>query len=151
MSRYVRFWGQEAYGDARRWTVPGSDLATRRDRLVEYLEHGDVLAQVAPASGAAAKAFFQAGDAPLATGTWAWNGTYGFTAIPSVQVQAYVAAIGYAFRHYQGKAAWRDADSFGFAWQPNNDLGVPAADFTTQSAAILDRMAASIHGLRDRE
>src|SRR5262245_57813428 len=145
MSRYVRFWGQEAYGDARKWAAPGSDLATRRDRLVEYLEYADVLAQVAPASGAAAKAFFQAGDAPLATGTWAWNGTFGFTAIPSVQVQAYVAAQIYAFRHYQGSAAWRDADSFGFAWQPNNSLGVPAADFTAQSAAILDRMAASIH------
>ena len=46
MSQYVRFWSQEVFGDVRKWAVPGADLATRRDRLVDYLEHVSVLSEV---------------------------------------------------------------------------------------------------------
>ena len=73
MSQYVRFWSQEVFGDVRRWAVPGEDLATRRDRLVDYVEHTSVLAQVSPPPAADLKAYMQAADTPLANAAWAFQ------------------------------------------------------------------------------
>jgi PKD repeat protein len=147
MPKYVRFWSQEAYADIRKWGVPGTDLATRRDRLTEYLQHVNVLAQVSPPEVAGVKSLLESADAPLATSVWAVTSGFGYTLAPVPQMQAFVASQVYAFRHYQGLAPYRDADSFGFAWSPNNNsgLGLTGPEFTAQSATILDRLAASIH------
>jgi PKD repeat protein len=145
MTRYVRFWSQEVFGDVRTWAVPGADLATRRDREVDFIEHVSVLSEVSPPPQAGVKAFIRATDAPLASGAWAWQDSYGYTFVPSAQMQAFVASQTYALRSYQARASWRDGDSFGFAWSPENTLGLPTAAFNAQSAAILDQLAASIH------
>jgi PKD repeat protein len=146
MSRYVRFWSQEVFGDVRDWAVPGADLSTRRDRLVDYVEHVSVLSEVSPPALADVKAFMRAADAPLANAAWAWPSTYGYTLTPSPQMQAYVASQTYALRNRQAQATWRDGDSFGFAWSPTNQyLKLPSTDFVQQGAAVLDQLAASIH------
>jgi PKD repeat protein len=148
MSQYVRFWSQEEFGDARRWAVPGADLATRRDRLVDYLEHVNVLSEVSPPPLADVKAFIRATDAPLANAAWAFQSSFGYTFVPSQQMQAYVASQTYALRSYQERAPWRNDDSFGFAWSPTNDpppFGLTKPEYTAQTATILDQLAASIH------
>jgi len=146
MGRYVHFWSQEVFGDIRNWAVPGADLSTRRDRLRDYVEHVSVLSEVSPPALDNLKTFIRATDAPLATAAWAWPSTYGYTLVPSLQMQAYIAAQTYALRNWQEQAPWRDGDSFGFAWSPTNQfLGLPSTAFVQQGAAILDQLAASIH------
>jgi PKD repeat protein len=145
MSQYVRFWSQEVFGDVRDWAVPGVDLGTRRDRLTDYVEHVSVLAEVSPAAAASANAFLRAADAPLANCAWAYSANYGYTLVPVATMQAYVASQVYALRHYQGGSSWLDGDSFGCAWTPENNLNLKSSDFVSQSAAILDQLAAAIH------
>jgi PKD repeat protein len=146
MTRYVRFWSQEVFGDVRNWAVPGADLATRRDREVDFTEHVSVLSEVSPPPQADVKAFIRATDAPLANAAWAWQNAFGYTFVPSTQMEAFVASQTYALRSYQARASGRDGDSFGFAWSPRNDeLGLSATGFAAQTAAILDQLAASIH------
>ena len=147
VNQYVRFWSQEVFGDMRNWAVPGSDLSTRRDRLVDYNEHASVLSEVSPPELADMKATIRTTDAPLANGSWAWASGYGNTVGPLAQMQAFVSSQVYALRSYQGRASWRDGDAFGFSWAPQNlaALGLTASQFTTQSAALLDQLAAAIH------
>ena len=147
MSEYVRFWSQEVYGDVRRWAVPGSDLDTRRDRLIEYVEHVSVLSEAAPPPLAELETFVRRTNAPLTNSAWAFQSAFGYTFVPSPQMQAYVASLTYAFRSSQGRAPWRSGDSFGFAWSPTNNpppFDLTQAEYVSQSAAILDQLAASI-------
>ena len=44
VNQYVSDWSQEVYGDVRGYAAPGADAATRRDALVDYLRHSDLLA-----------------------------------------------------------------------------------------------------------
>lgn len=147
MNRYVRFWSQEVFGDMRNWAVPGSDLPTRRARLVDYNEHVSVLSEVSPPENADMKSTIRVTDAPLANASWAWASGYGNTVGPLAQMAAFVSAEVYALRNYQGRASWRDGDAFGFSWAPQNlaALGLTSSQFTTQSAGLLDRLAAAIH------
>ena len=135
VNQYVRFWSQEVFGDMRNWAVPGSDLSTRRDRLVDYNEHTSVLSEVSPPELSDMKATIRTTDAPLANGSWAWASGYGNTVGPLAQMQAFVSSQVYALRSYQGRASWRDGDAFGFSWAPQNlaALGLTASQFTTQS------------------
>ena len=56
MNAYVSDWSQEVYGDVRGYAAPGADAATRRDALVDYLRHSDLLASAgATASGTATR------------------------------------------------------------------------------------------------
>ena len=74
------FWSQEVFGDVRDWAVPGTDIATRRDRLIDYLEHVSVLA--GGARGERRNATRRGADAPLANAAWAWTSGFGYTLGP---------------------------------------------------------------------
>jgi hypothetical protein len=146
MDKYVRFFSQEVYGDVRRWAVPGTDAASRRDRLVEYLEHTSVLSNVSPPDIAVQKDLLRATDAPTGNAAWSFTSGFGWTAVPYTTMRAYVASQTYAFRRHQALASWRADDSFGFAWSPNSTpAGMSNTDYVAQSALILDQLAASIH------
>jgi PKD repeat protein len=147
VNQYVAYWSQEVFGDVRNWAVPGTDNATRRDRLVEYLEQVSVLSQAAPAENADMTATLEAADAPLANAAWAWTSGFGYTLSPVTQMEAYVSSQVYALRNYQSRAPWLSGDAFGFAWSPQNlaALGLTPSQFTIQTAALLDRLAAAIH------
>jgi hypothetical protein len=136
MSAYVSDWSQELYGDVRDYAVPGADVATRRSETAAYLGHELNLATAAPADAASARAFLQAAYSPLANAAWAWTSAYGYTSVPFDQMQDYVSA--------QVAALRAGGDHFGFAWAPSNTLGLTAADYTSQTAAVLDRLAAAI-------
>jgi hypothetical protein len=139
MSAYVTDWSQEGYGDARHWAVPGADPTTRAASLNEYLQHEVALARVAPAPAAAASAFLASAYNPLANAAWAYDTAFGWTDVPHDLMQSYVSSQVSALRSYNGSR-------FGFAWAPKNLHGLAPADFTAQTGAILDRLAAAIAG-----
>jgi hypothetical protein len=136
MSTAVSDWSQEVYGDIRDYAVPGASPATRRDELAAYLGHELNLANAGPADVAPARAFLQASYSPLANAAWAWTASYGYTSVPVDQMQDFVTA--------QVAALRAGGDHFGFAWVPSNSLGLAAADYTAQTAAILDRLSAAL-------
>ena len=139
MSRYVSDWSQELYGDARNVLVPGADIATRRDSAVDYLEHELTLARVAPAEAAAARSFLETAYSPLANAAWQYETAFGWTNVTVDLMQHYVSTQLYALRHVRSTSGPANA---GFAWSPKNLSG--AADFATQSATLLERLAAAI-------
>jgi hypothetical protein len=142
MSAYVSDWSQEVYGDFRNYGVSGSTLPTRRDYLNDFLQHVLVLANAGP--DAIARSYLQTSYAPLANAAWAYSSGFGWTSIPFDQMQNYVSAQTYALRNFSAANA-QPQDRWGFAWAPNNTLGLSATDYTTQTGAILDRLAAAIH------
>jgi hypothetical protein len=139
MSAYVSDWSQEGYGDARNWAVPGADATARAASLNDYLQHEVALARVAPASGAAAASFLSSAYNPLANAAWAYDTAFGWTDVPHDLMQSYVSSQVSALRSYDGSR-------FGFAWAPKNLHALAPADFTAQTGAILDRLAAAIAG-----
>jgi Divergent InlB B-repeat domain/PASTA domain len=142
MSTYVRDWSQEAYGDFRNYGVAGSSLATRRDYLNDFLQHVLVLANAGPTTIATARSYLQTAYTPLANAAWAHTSGYGWTSIAYDQMENYVSAQVYAARSFSATQA---EDRMGFAWAPTNSLGLSSTDFTTQTGAILERLAAAIH------
>ena len=150
MSRYVRFYSQEVYGSITSWAVPGTTTDDRNGPLTDYLEHVATFASHAPADLATMSGYVAQSDTP--TGNAAWpRPAYGWppaaSSPPYTLVQSYVAAQVYAFRNYQ---ATRATETWGFAWNPTNfgtagDTNPPIPDFVNKTAAILDRLAASIH------
>jgi hypothetical protein len=139
MSAYVSDWSQELYGDVRTWAVPGSDAATRAASLNEYLQHEIALARVAPESGAAAASFLSSAYNPLANAAWAYETAFGWTNVPYDLMQSYVSSQVSALRSYDGSR-------FGFAWAPKNLNALATADFSAQTDAVLERLAAAISG-----
>jgi hypothetical protein len=139
MSAYVSDWSQELYGDVRTWAVPGTDPAARAASLNEYLQHEIALARVAPPSAAAAAAFLSSAYNPLANAAWAYDAAFGWTNVPYDLMQSYVSSQVNALRSF-------GASRFGFAWAPKNLNALATADFTAQTDAILDRLAAAIAG-----
>src|SRR5262249_60669349 len=69
---------------------------------------------------------------------------YGWTSIAHDQMENYVSAQTYALRSFSAANA-QPQDRWGFAWAPNNSLGLSSTDYTNQTGAILDRLAAAIH------
>jgi hemolysin type calcium-binding protein len=143
MAAYVEDWAQELYGDVRNYAVPGSLLPQRRDALNEYLQHELTLARAGTEVTAAARAFLEAAYSPLANAAWQWESAFGWTAVESDLMQHFVSAQGYALRHADA-AFGRARDHWGFAWAPRNGAATPSGDFTAQTGAILDRLAAAI-------
>ena len=143
MSAYVSDWSQEVYGDYRRVAVPGTTTQQRRDYLNEYLQHGIVLARVAPPTIEPARTYVQASYSPLANAAWQWDTGYGWTAIPFDQMESFVSEQVYALRSFSVMTAELE-DHWGFAWAPRNGTGLSSGDFAAQSGAILDRLAAAI-------
>jgi len=140
MSSYVSDFFQEVYGDVRNYAVPVQDAPTRATALNAYLQHLAALALApgAPAAEAAAHNFLSASYGPLANASWAWGSAYGWTQVPADVMADYVSAQTYAMR-LTGSAR------IGFAWNPLNSMGLSSGDFTAQVAAVLARLAGSIH------
>jgi hypothetical protein len=103
-----------------------------------------VLANAGPISIATARSYLQTAYSPLANAAWAYTSGYGWTSIPYDQMENYVSAQTYALRSFSATNA-QPQDHWGYAWAPNNSTGLASTDFTTQTGAILDRMAAAIH------
>jgi hypothetical protein len=143
MNAYVSDWSQEAYGDVRSFAVPGAALADRRDALVEYLRHMDLLATAGGATSGTANAFLSNAGSTLANAAWQWDSAFGWTAVDDVLMQQFVSAQVYALRSH-GVRAGRDTDRFGFAWAPKNLDALAPNDFTRRTGAVLDRIATAI-------
>ena len=148
MSAYVSDWSQEAYGDVRRYAVPGSSADQRRDYLVDYLEHVRVLAGVGPPTIDPARAYLATAYSPLANAAWQWASGYGWTSVPFDLMQSFVSGQVYALRYYSATSG-QPVDHFGFAWQPRNGSGLSTADYQAQGAAILDRLGSAIRDSGD--
>jgi hypothetical protein len=142
MDRAVRFWGQEVYGDARRWGVPGADSSDRRDYLNDFLQHAARLGSLAPNRYAAARAFLERAHTPVANAGWQWPAGLGWTMISGDQMRHFVSSQTHALRNV---AATRPGpERFGFAWAPNNASGIPEAEFVSQTDQLLDRLGTAI-------
>jgi hypothetical protein len=142
MSRAVRFWAQEVYGDARRWGVPGATVSLRRDHLNYFLQHAARLGSVAPARYRAASAYLARAHTPIANAGWQWPTGLGWTMVSGDQMRHFVSSQTYALRNY---AATRPGpDRFGFAWAPNNGTAMSNSRFVAQSGQLLDRLAAAL-------
>lgn len=143
MSQYVSDWSQEVYGDVRSYAAPGAPTADRREVLVEYLRHLDLLAAAGGAASGTANAFFASAASALGNAAWQWESAFGWTAVPDALMQHYVSAQVYALRNH-GARSGRAADRFGFAWAPRNAEALAASEFARRTAALLDRLAAAI-------
>ncbi len=143
MNAYVSDWSQEVYGDVRSYAVPGAPLPNRRDVLVEYLRHQDLLAAAGGSASGTANAFFDNAASALANAAWQWGSAYGWTLVDPTLMQQYVSSQVYALRNH-GARAGRTTDRFGFAWAPKNSDGLAPSDFAQQTGALLARMAAAI-------
>jgi hypothetical protein len=143
MNTYVSDWSQEVYGDFRNYAVSGSTLATRRDYLNDYLQHVLALAAAGPDTTTTARSYLRGAYAPLANAAWAYTSGYGWTSISQEEMQNYTSAQTYAMRNFDSVNG-QTQDRFGFAWAPTNSLGLSSTDFTTETGAILDRLAAAI-------
>lgn len=143
MSKYVSDWTQEVYGDVRSWAVPGADIATRRDSLNDYLQHGLVLAGAGPPTIDPARTYLETAYSPLANAAWERDTAYGWTMVPAAQMAGYVSAQVYAMRYFS-TATSQPTDHWGFAWAPRNGTGLSAGDFAAQTGQILDRLGAAI-------
>ena len=141
VSGYVRDWAQENYGDLRTYAVAGTSADARRDQEVQYLGHELALANAGPASVAAARSFLDSSYVAFGNAAWAWPSAYGWTAAPLANMEDFVSGQVYAARSLGAPSG---VDRLGFAWSPNNTLGLSDADFTTQTGALLDRIAAAI-------
>ena len=144
MSRYVSDWSQELYGDVRSYAVPDVPLAGRRDVLNDYLQHLLVHARVGGAATATARSFLDSAYSPLANAAWQWDFGFGWTMVSAEAMADYVSAQVYALRYFSALDG-QPEDHWGFAWHPRNATGIPPADFTAQTNAILDRLATAIH------
>jgi hypothetical protein len=144
MSRYVSDWSQELYGDPLNYAVSGAPLAARRDFLNDYFQHQLVGARLGGDATAAARSFLEDAYSPLANAAWQWDSGFPSTVIPFEQMQDYVSAQIYALRHFSASDG-QARDHWGFAWAPHNASGMPPADFTAETGALLDRLAAAIH------
>jgi len=143
MNTYVGDWSQEVYGDVRSYAAPGAPLENRRDALVEFLRHQDLLAAAGGAPSGTANAFFGNAGSALANAAWQWGSAYGWTLVDQTLMQQYISAEVYALRNQSARAG-RATDRFGFAWAPKNANALAPSDFTRQTAAVLDRLAAAI-------
>jgi hypothetical protein len=144
MSQYVSDWSPEVYGDVRDYAVAGASPADRRDHLNDFLGHQFALAAAAPPEAAAAHDFITRTFSPLANAAWIWDSGFGYTNVPLAQMEDYVTAQTYALRSFDA-AHGVAVDHFGFAWAPKMlDNSAWNSDFTTQTGALLDRLAASI-------
>jgi hypothetical protein len=142
MQRAVRFWGQEVYGDARRWGVPGAAPPVRRDYLNDFLQHATRLGSVAPSPYGAARAFLTRTHTPIANAGWQWPTGLGWTMLSGEQMRHFVSSQTYALRHF---AATRPGpDRFGFAWAPNNAAGMSNREFIAQTGQLLDRLGPAL-------
>ena len=148
MSAYVSDWSQEVYGDVRGYASPGAPAATRRDALVDYLRHSDLLASAGATASGTANAFFAATSSPLANAAWQWSFGFGWTDVSRELMEQYVSAQVYALRNHSVRSG-QQADHWGFAWAPRNHTQQTFDVFQQETGAVLDRMAAAIRDTQE--
>ena len=142
MERAVRFWGQEVYGDARRWGVPGAGTSERRDYLNDFLQHAARLGSVTPDRYQASRSFLERAHTPIANAGWQWPAGLGWTMISGDQMQDFVSSQTHALRNFA--ASRRGPHRFGFAWAPNNETDMPDGEFVEQTDRLLDRLGTAL-------
>jgi hypothetical protein len=142
-NQYVSDWSQEVYGDIRSYAAPGTATTARREALVEYLRHADLLAGAGGAVSGTANAFFDATASPLANAAYQWDFGFGYTLVEQDLMQHFVSAQVYALRSHSVRSG-RPSDHWGFAWSPRNSSSLPAADWAAMTGAVLDRLATAI-------
>jgi hypothetical protein len=143
-SKYVRFWGQEVFGDVRNTLVPGEPRARRAESLSDYLHQVGMLAADGPDEVGVARSFLRDAHFPLANAAWAWPSAFGFTAVPVETMKHFVGIQEHAIRHYLGSNPHRVAPTIGYAWQIRNHFGTPAAEFRAEWTGLLEQLAAAI-------
>lgn len=163
VDRYARWFGVQAYPDARLWGVGASSRNERRRHLDDYMFHLLELARSGPASTAVARDVLERKFLPLGNAVWralggeqvpnAFSGGSGNTIIDDVQMRQFVSEQVHAIRfhagsHPQGAPSGR----IGFAWNPCNRLSaeLPACRAQTPAFvagldAIAARIAESVH------
>ena len=141
---YTSDWAQENYGDLRNYAVAGASPAQRRDAILQYLGHEAALAAAGPDAVVPARALLAQTYVPFGNAAWAWSSSFGWTAAPVETMEDFVSGQVYADRTF-AVATSATTDRIGFAWSPSNTLGLTTTDFNTQTAAVLDRIAAAIH------
>ena len=143
VNQYVSDWSQEVYGDVRGYAAPGADAATRRDALVDYLRHSDLLAVAGGGVSGTANAFFASASAPVANAAWQWNASFGWTDVSIELMQQYVSAQVYALRNHSVRTG-QPTDHWGFAWAPRNHTQQAFEIFQQDTGIVLDRLAQAI-------
>ena len=143
MNAYVSDWSQEAYGDVRSYAAPGAPTAGRRDALVDYLRHGDLLAGAGGATSGTANAFFANAASPLGNAAFQWDFGFGYTLVDPGLMQHFVSAQVYAMRNHSVRFG-RASDHWGFAWAPRNSGSVPTPEWAAMTGSVLDRLATAI-------
>ena len=113
-------------------------------RILQYLGHEPALAAAGPDAVVPARALLAQTYVPFGNAAWAWSSSFGWTAAPVETMEDFVSGQVYADRTF-AVATSATTDRIGFAWSPSNTLGLTTADFNTQTAAVLDRIAAAIH------
>jgi hypothetical protein len=137
MRRYVRFWAQETYADARTWGVDGGTLAQRTAYLDDYFLHGARLAAGGDGATDAARVFFADAYLPLGNASYRYPAPdlstgigFGATDVDPSVMQGFVSAQVYALRS-------ASPARFGFAV-------VPKSAAPTDAVAVEDRVAGAI-------
>jgi hypothetical protein len=143
MNAYVGDWSQEAYADVRSYAAPGTSTASRRDALVDYLRHTDLLAGAGGAASGTANAFFENAAGPLGNAAFQWSVGFGYTLVEPDLMRHFVSAQVYALRSY-GIRSGRPSDHWGFAWSPRNSGAYPADEWAAMTGTVLDRLATAI-------
>ncbi len=143
VNAYVSDWSQEVYGDVRAYAAPGAPTAARRDALIDYLRHSDLLAGAGGVASGTANAFFDAAASPLANAAFQWDFGFGYTLVEQDLMQHFVSAQVYALRNHSVRSG-RPSDHWGFAWSPRNSSSLPADQWATVTGAVLDRLATAI-------
>jgi hypothetical protein len=145
-AKYVRFWGQEAYGDIRNTLVPGVARNRRAESLNDYLQQVGMLAGAGPPEVATAQTYLRTTHFPLASAAWGKQPTsgFGFTAVPLETMQHFVGIQEFALRHYLGSNPQIVTPTVGYAWSPTNQFGLPPAEFQAEWRKLLRMLATSI-------
>jgi hypothetical protein len=141
MQSYVTDWSQESYGDFRNYAVAGSSPDRRRDELEAWFQHPLALATAGPADVATARSYLQSAYSPLANAAWRYTQAFGWTDVDVDPMEDYVSAQTYAMRSA--------GTHFGFAWSPKRPDTETSTQFSSESGALADRVAAAIHDSAD--
>ncbi len=139
MSRYVRWWGQEAYASPAQVCVASARVGERATSLNEFTMYPARLASAGPSSVAAARSYLGRAYVPVLTAVWQSAGPYGDTRVPIATMQHFVSTSVYATRAWALAHPYADG-RVGLAWDRQDTVTDAAL------APLVDRTAAAIAG-----
>ncbi len=133
MNAYVKWWGQEVYGDPATVCVGAATVAQRSEAVNMFAMHHARLAQVGPAGAAAAKAFFDESYTPLGSAFWR-SDIYNTDKLTLDQMKHFASTAVYAARAWAANNPSPDA-RIALAW--NNQLdGASEAEVKDLAARV---------------